>query len=564
MDGRASGDRSIDPEELLRSALEKIVFFECRVEQLESELSAARAAVERARAESASSRRGATEVERALAGERGQRGEAESRAQELAERVRLLEGERERMLGGLVDRARLGGAPGADGDAPEEGGADLAGFIAELRGEIERLRAWKAAAVAAGVASPGAPAPTPAPLRPAQAAEPVVRIAERLRGEGRLGVAPADAGRLAAQLPTDSDRVLYVRSVDQLASTEPARRLRAVRALEALGSRAAAPVLAGALGREADGEVKAAILGALARFREPFAAELARGALDDPRGAVRVAALEALAAVAEGSAEDRIAAALRDPSPLVRRRAAILLGFSRSMRADEALAGALADADAGVARAAAAALSGRPSGPAQGALARALDHRDPSVRRAAAGALGRWTGEAVDGDAPAHERRRAGRRIAERLAAMDGVELRRAVLAAAPAEKVSATQPATATATRTATAASTRTTTANSTPTATATPTATPTPTASANSTPTATAVATAPATRTAVAVLDPDPDPDLDAAVLGEVRTALRGRSADEIAAALAVPRLRADAALHALAARGAVVARGPRWFTS
>src|SRR5512147_996622 len=123
----------VDPEGILRSALEKIVFFECRVSQLESELAAARTTAERARGDAAEARRRETELAQAIAAERGTRTDAERRADDLAERVGLLESERERLLGGLVERARVGGASGADGTpGPEEGGADLAGFIAEL------------------------------------------------------------------------------------------------------------------------------------------------------------------------------------------------------------------------------------------------------------------------------------------------------------------------------------------------------------------------------------------------------------------------------------------------
>jgi hypothetical protein len=67
--------------------------------------------------------------------EKGARGEAGARAGELAERVRLLETERERLLSGLVDRARVDGAPAAGkGDGDGEGQAERAGFISEQRG----------------------------------------------------------------------------------------------------------------------------------------------------------------------------------------------------------------------------------------------------------------------------------------------------------------------------------------------------------------------------------------------------------------------------------------------
>ena len=153
MDG-ASGSKTIgDPQGLLRSALEKIVFFECRVSQLESELAAARAAAERARGDAARAERRGVELEQALAAERGGRADADRRAEESGERVRLLEAERERLLGGLVDRARVSGAAEADDGEEEEGSADLAGFIAELRAEIDALRTYRAEAEAAGFRS---------------------------------------------------------------------------------------------------------------------------------------------------------------------------------------------------------------------------------------------------------------------------------------------------------------------------------------------------------------------------------------------------------------------------
>src|SRR6516164_2482146 len=117
MDGGGPGStRNIhDPEGLLRSALEKIVFFECRVSQLESELAAAKAASDRARGDAAGARRREVELEQALAAEEGQ--------------------------------------------------ADLAGFIAELRAEIETLRAFKDSAVAAGFGAAAAAPERRAPER---------------------------------------------------------------------------------------------------------------------------------------------------------------------------------------------------------------------------------------------------------------------------------------------------------------------------------------------------------------------------------------------------------------
>jgi hypothetical protein len=527
--------RSIDPGELLRSALEKIVFFECRVDQLEAELAAARGAAERARGDGAEARRREIEAAQALAAEKGGREAAEAQAAELGERVRLLEAERERLLGGLVERARVAGAPGADGAAAEEGGADLAGFIAELRAEIEALRAWRAAAEAQGVRVDAPAWPLPLGLR-SRPAEPVATVANRFEAAGRVGLAAGDAARLAALLTTRSDRVLYERAMEEIAAPRADTRLRAIRTLEALGSKAAAPLLAAALGREPEAPVRVAILGALARFKEPFAAGLAERSLGDRAPEVRVAALDALAAVAEGTCGAHLARALAgDASPLVRRRAALLLGFAAGERAEAALAAAVGDADRGVARAAAVSLSARPSAGAQGALARALEHGEPSVRRAAAEAIGRFTGEAVDADAPAAERRKASRRIAERLAAMSGEEIRERVLEG----------------------------------TARATAALAPLPPEHVTLSPRAArgegrgeARQPAAASRAAVATLDAPASPTpLDAAVLGELRASLRGLTEADLVRALGDG---ASPALRALAARGAAVLRGARWFTN
>jgi len=526
MDGASRSKTIGDPQGLLRSALEKIVFFECRVSQLESELAAASATAERARGDAARAERHAIELEQALAGERGGRSDAERHAADADERVRLLEAERERLLGGLVDRARVSGATEESGDpGPEEGGADLAGFIAELRAEIETLRAFRAEAEAAGFRAEPAPAGERAGARGHRAGT-VADLAGRFEQAGRVGLTSRDADRMKALLATRADRTLYERSMDDLSAPGAGRRIRAVRALEALGSRAAAPLLAAALGREPEAEVKCALLAALGRFKEPFAAGIAERALEDRTPIVRVAALEALAQVASGAAEKRLAAALSDESPLVRRRAALLLGFQAGAGAEEALAIALADADRGVARAAAAALSGRPSARAQEVLSRGLEHPDASVRRAAGAALARLSGEAVDADAPPPARRAASRRVAERLAAMNGEEIRAAVLRSAPG------------APRAAPLAPTR-------------------------------APARLGHARAAVAVLSAAPaaddaGTDLDAGLLAELRAALRGNTSDGLAAALRAPRARVDAALEALAVRGAVALRGTRWFTS
>ena len=62
----------------------------------------------------------------------------------------------------------------------------------------------------------------------------------------------------------------------------------------------------------------------------------------------------------------------------------------------------------------------------------------------------------------------------------------------------------------------------------------------------------------------DPPPASDLDARIVSEIRAALRGCTAEGLAAALSTPPPRVEATLEALAALGTVARRGTRWFMS
>jgi hypothetical protein len=558
-----------NPEELLRSALEKIVFFECKLSSLESELDAARTAAARAREEAGSARRRETELEQTLAQLRGEHASNARQGTELLERVRLLEAERERFLSGMVEQARVAGAP-ADDDDEASSSHDLAGFIAELRGEIEQLRTWKRAAEAAGLQPEGLPAA--AALRPpSEAAAPVPALATRFEEAGRIGL-PREA-RALPSFSTRSERVLYEASLDDLGAADPGVRRRAADGLRALGSKSAAPLVAAALGREGDPDVKVALLTALGALAEPGAADLALRELSDSRPMVRAAALEAATALSRDTAATHLSAALADASALVRRRAVMLLGFTPGETAEEALAAALGDRDAGVARSAAVALAGRPSARAQGALARALDHREPEVRRAAARAVGRWSGEAVDASAPEPERRRTARRITEKLMTLDGADLRTAMA------QTSARFPAPAPAPRPSPPAAEKVSPkVKAAPQVEAAPRATPSPAPGKGVGP-STPLRSAQGERrgegqpakaaqllrgAATAVAVGNPDPSLLSDALAEVRMALRGRTVDEVAMALARDRVAVETSLRALVTQGQLVARGPRFFMS
>ena len=256
---------------------------------------------------------------------------------------------------------------------------------------------------------------------------------------------------------------------------------------------------------------------------------------------MRGAALDAVAALAGEAAEPRLLAALGDPSPLVRRRAVLLLGFARGPGAEEALRASLADRDGGVARTAALALSGRPTATAQAALARALDHGEESVRRIASTSVARWSGESVAAAAPAEDRRRAARRIAEKLSAVGATALRDAVVLADPMADPAPARPAIA---RPVAAHGSR------------------LPLPAAGRSPGRVSGrcpgAEAPCGGGGARAPSGAPSP-LEEAVLLELRSALRGRTPDEISRV--VPG-GADRALAALVARGAAIQRGVRYF--
>ena len=345
------GDVQPGPNDLLRAALEKIVFFEWRVSELAAELSAAQsrcatALLERQRAEdearaadgrARSARMQLAEVEteqarlsslmtqpgRADASalrderERGQRLQAqlEDARRELA-RSRQ---ERERWLTEMTEQARGG----------DEAPAALAQFISELRGEVIALRARQSKCdellAKAGIALPEPTAhsvPPPAPQKPSPVDE-----ARVMQSEGRLAT-PALTTHFA--LPPDpglsvAARALAEQCLRNLASADSSRREQAARHLAAMPLPSTAPALAAALGSEREPKARAELAKALGACGGEGAAEIVAQLQNPEEEAplVRLAALEALAAM-PSRAHAAIEKAAADPAPAVRRRAAAL------------------------------------------------------------------------------------------------------------------------------------------------------------------------------------------------------------------------------------------------
>ena len=381
--------------DLLRAALEKIVFFEWRIAELTGEVAAAQsrcATAENGRAEAEEEARDAARVAKAA---RLQSAELE------AERVRLsallarpahfpadtgaLEAERKRAAALVIEleqaRAELGRSRAererwltemiAQARSSDDDPA-LAQFISELRGEVIALRDYQkkceSLLVEAGIAPPPFEGSQAAPLpEPRRTAEPV-QEARRMWAEGRLAMPPPPPPppALTTHFATPPARVsaaaqaLADQCLRSLASPDPERREQAGRHLVAAPIASAAPAVASALAAETDAKTRAQLAKALAACGGEGAADMVAQlqAASEP-ALVRLAALEALAAI---PARARVALenAARDTTPAVRRRAAALsvaLGV-------EDLAGRLAaDEDATVRGAAAAARAEAPPPP---------------------------------------------------------------------------------------------------------------------------------------------------------------------------------------------------------
>jgi hypothetical protein len=392
------------PAELLRAALEKIVFFEWRLSELAAELSGAQsrcasAEVERGRAEedarAADQRAKAARMQlaqleaerarlaallshpahgqasdpRALEAERTKSAHLQAELDDARRQVAAGRAERDRWLSEMIEQAKTG----------DEEPAALAQFISELRGEIIALRDHQKKSYAllaqAGIAPPSFEHSQPPPA-PQRESEPVEQ-ARQLWAEGRIGgsgdaelaaraapvhtthfaspAQPAGSGRARAPEPGAfgpepwrsgvAARALADQCLRNLTSPDSSRREQAARHLAAVPVPAAAPVLASALGAEQAPKARAQLARALAACGGEGAAEMvAQLQAPHEHPLVRLAAAEALC-ILPARARAAVAVAAHDPAPAVRRRAAALAaaeGF------DDLLAQLVADGDASV------------------------------------------------------------------------------------------------------------------------------------------------------------------------------------------------------------------------
>jgi hypothetical protein len=385
----ASAQGTPSPADLLRAALEKIVFFEWRLSELAAELSAAQsrcasAELERGRAEDearATDQRAKyarlqlanLEAERSrlaallshpsrgqkdgpsLEAERAKTAQLEAELADAQQTIAAGRAERERWMAEMIEQARSG----------DEAPAALAQFISELRGEIialrDRQKQCDALLAQAGIARPALEYAQPPPPPPAQREAEPIEQARQLWVDGRIGgdddaelashAAPVHTTHFATpapRLPSSSGvaaRALADQCLRNLAASDAVRREQAARHLAAVPLAAAAPVLASALGAEKEAKVRAQIARALAACGGDGAAEMV-AQLQSPNepALVRLAAAEALCLL-PSRARAALTCAAQDPAPAVRRRAAALAaaeGF------DDLVARLSFDADASV------------------------------------------------------------------------------------------------------------------------------------------------------------------------------------------------------------------------
>lgn len=518
------------PESLLKSALEKIVYFEARSGQLSNDLELARVEADRLRGELAQAAQREIELRRVVAELEVRATRAHAEREEMARLTTALRRERAELVGKILDASRIQ----ASDQGPQD--FDLAQFIAALRSEVLLSRE--------GPVLVGAP-----PV--VQSDEPPTSVAEaagELSAQGRLAVTADDLQALAGHqaFPGRSEETLFGFSVRELSAPDAAARVRAAERLLALGHPAAAPALATALHAEVEPKVQVALLAAFAAYARVEGAAVVQPLLSSRSPEVRIAALKALLTIDASRAGPHLSAAVSDPDKAVRRRASLLaLGLEGPQALDLGARG-IRDADADVRALAALVLGASGAETARPLLLEAMRDGDLRVRRSAGQALSRLLGRDVTA-----------------LAGLDDAHRRREVrrLARAPVAPVVASAPVAPVvpvprAVERPVAAVVR------------------APAKSPVAAPVVSPVVSSPATpavarrRQAVAVVEAVADapasPALGEAIVQELRAAIRGRALVDLASSLGVAGDEAMRACTALLQQGRVVRRGLKYFVA
>jgi len=593
------------PDALLKSALEKIVYFEARADQLHRELEAARQEVDRLKRELAETGQREIVARREVAELEVRVNRAHTERDELARLNKALRDERTQLMGKLLDATRIHTSDHVRGDVDDDLGIDLASFISQLRSEVlspsgsapppvAELPAARATPPPVAVKPAHEWSPPPVPDEPqvppglsglvvaaavapklagAVAASPVVQQAQRLRHEGRLGVSAQQFAELSGQMgPVGSpDETLFGFSVRELSSANPAARIRAAERLKALALPAAAPALATALHAETDPAVQVVLVQTFAGLCREEGASVVSPLLASPVAEVRISALKALLTLAPDEAAPHLAQAMKDPDRSVRRRASLLAVGLEGAAARRLGEEAIHDTVPEVRALAALALGAANGEGARTLLLEALMDEELRVRKAAAQSLSRILGHDVSSVVGLDEPQR--RREVRRLATLPSHPVCAQPVArpAAPAPVAKAVTPPPAPAAPAASSAGP----AQPAPAAPvvlarSVPAAAPERSGSVRAalavmgTRSSPAEPSAPEPSTPAARPGPSPVETLCASLMADIRSAIRGRSMGELTAALSAPLELAQEALTLLLARGAVVRRGHKYFVA
>ncbi|HZI13068.1 MAG TPA: HEAT repeat domain-containing protein [Myxococcus sp.] len=419
------------PDALLKSALEKIVYFEARAEQLHRELDSTREQMERLKRELADTHQRELELRREVAELEVRVGRVQAERDELVRLNQALRGERLQMMDKLLDASRIRASGVERDDEDDDLGFDLASFISQLRSEVLLRNEAPAVALSGrGASVPWEPAGTspeaeppaapdkaaPEPARSTEGLSPVAREAQRFMNAGRLSVSAEQLTELSTHTGFGgvTDETLFGFSVRELSATDAAARVRAAERLKALAHPAAAPALATALHAETDPGAQVALIQAFASLCREEGTSVVSPLLSSPVPEVRIAALKALLTLSPRDAAPHLAQAMKDQDRSVRRRASLLALGLEGETARRLGEEAIHDADP-EARALAALALGAGSGEnARTLLLGALGDREPRVRKAAAQSLSRILGQDVSSvvDLDETHRRREIRRLA--------------------------------------------------------------------------------------------------------------------------------------------------------
>ncbi|MER2562096.1 MAG: HEAT repeat domain-containing protein [Myxococcaceae bacterium] len=410
------------PDALLKSALEKIVYFEARATQLTNDLSTACAERERLRADLAQASQREIDLRRVIAELEVRATRAHAEREESAHLAEALRRERAELLGKILEASKLNHADGHDP-------FNLASFISELRSEVLLRREQDEAN--------GTPLLVNAPVEALVAAEEpepsfITKEAEKLESQGRLTVSKDELASLerAFPFPGRSEETLFGFSVRELTAPDPSARARAAERLTALAHPAAAPALATALHAETEAVVKVALLNALSTLAKVEAVPVIVPQLSAKAAEVRIAALKALLKLDPTQAGPHLAGAVKDPDPAVRRRASLLALGLRGAAALELGETAIRDENPDVRSLAALVLGASGMESARPWLMQAMRDPELRVRRSASQALSRQLGQDVSQLVELDEAQR--RREVRRLAQVPSNPVKAKVVAALP------------------------------------------------------------------------------------------------------------------------------------